>query len=98
MTTAAEVPAVELEKRGLEPRRFRPRLSFGYHQELHALVCDLAGRGFEDRIHLIRSCIDTAEALRVQLHDLGVGADDLQLTIVYLASLRVLRDLLLQGW
>src|ERR1022692_2024327 len=88
----------EAEKRGLEPRRFRPRLSFGYHQDLQALVQDLTGRDFEVRLRLIRSCIDTAETLRVKLRDLGVGADDLQPTIIYLASLRVLRDLTLQGW
>jgi Domain of unknown function (DUF4338) len=86
------------EIKGLEPRRFRPRLSFGYHQDLQALVQHLVGRPFDDRIQLIRSCIDTAEAWRIQLRDLGVGADDLQPTIVYLASLRVLRDLTLQGW
>lgn len=90
--------AVEAEKRGLEPRRFRPRLSFGYHQDLHALVQHLADRSFEERVRLMRSCIDTAEAWRLQLRDLGVGADDLQPTITFLASLRVLRDLTLQGW
>ncbi|MHB8695267.1 MAG: Druantia anti-phage system protein DruA [Solirubrobacteraceae bacterium] len=87
-----------LEKRGLEPRRFRPRLSFGYLQDLHALVQHLADQSFEERVRLIRSCIDTAEAWRGQLRGLGVGADDLAPTIVYLASLRVLRDLTLQGW
>jgi hypothetical protein len=96
ITTQAE--SAEAERRGLEPRRFRPRLSFGYHQDLQALVRDLAGRDLEERIRLIRSCMDTAEAWRVQLRDLGVGADDLQPTIVFLASLRVLRDLTLQGW
>lgn len=95
---APPASAVEAEKRGLEPRRFRPRLSFGYHQDLQALVQHLAGQSFEDKVRLIRSCIDAAEAWRVQLRDLGVGPDDLQPTIVFLASLRVLRDLTLQGW
>ena len=96
--TTTHPEAVDVEKRGLEPRRFRPRLSFGYHQDLNALVQHLAGRDLEERIQLIRSCIDTAEAWQLQLRDLGVKADDLQPTIVYLASLRVLRDLTLQGW
>lgn len=96
--TAPRVEAADVEKKGLEPRRFRPRLNFGYHQDIQALVQDLAGRDFAERIRRIRSCIDTAEASRMQLRDLGVGADDLQPTIVYLASLRVLRDLTLQGW
>jgi len=90
--------SIEVEKRGLEPRRFRPRLSMGYHQDLHALVRDLKSTSFDERIRLINSCIDAAETWRVQLRDLGVGADNLQPTIVYLASLRVLRDLTLQGW
>lgn len=92
------VHLAEAGKSGVEPRRFRPRLSFGYHQDVQALVQDIAGRGFEERVRLIRSCIDSAEAWRVQLRHLGVSADDLQPTIVYLAGLRVLRDLILQGW
>src|SRR5947208_916946 len=100
MTTVAisRIDFGDVEKKGLEPRRFRPRLSFGYHQDLQSLVQDMAARGFEERIRLIRSCIDSVEAWRMQLRDLGLGADDLQPTIVYLASLRVLRDLILQGW
>lgn len=54
--------------------------------------------GDAEKVRLIRSCIDTAEAWRLRLRDLGVGADDMQPTIVFLASLRVLRDLTLQGW
>lgn len=84
--------------KGLEPRRFRPRLSFGYHQDLQALVRDLEGRGFADRIRCIRSSIDTAEARRTQLRDMGVNDDDLRSAVVYLATLRVLRDLTSQGW
>ena len=100
MRSTLDVPAKPSarDRRGLEPRRFRPRLSFGYLQDLHALVTDLGNRSLEERIGLIRSCIDTAESLRGQLRALGVGADDLKPTIVYLASLRVLRDLTLQGW
>lgn len=100
MTAPAKTRAdsADNDQAGLEPRRFRPRLSFGYHQDLQALVQHLTGRGFEERVRLIRSCIDTAETWRVKLRDLGVGADDLQPTIVFLASLRVLRDLTLQGW
>ena len=83
---------------GLEPRRFRPRLSFGYHQDLQALVRDLACRDYSDRIKCIRSSIDTAEASRTRLRDTGVNNDGLQPIVVYLATLRVLRDLTSQGW
>jgi hypothetical protein len=81
-----------------EPRRFRPRLNFGYYQDLQALIRDLDGLDFDGRVRCIRQSIDTAEAWRVQLRQLGVGDDDLQPTVFYLATLRLLRDLLLQGW
>lgn len=82
----------------IEPRRFRPRLSLGYHQDLVALVQDLQDRDFASRIGCIRASIDTAEVRRLHLGSLGVEADDLQPTVYYLATLRLLRDLLLQGW
>lgn len=82
----------------VEPRRFRPRVSLGYHQMLVALVQDLQGRDFAGRVDRIRSSIDTAEAHRLQLGGLGVGPDDLQPTVCYVATLRLLRDLVLQGW
>ena len=88
----------DINKQGLEPRRFRPRLSFGYQQDLLALAQDLGGRSVEDQTARIRSSIDTAETQRVVLRERGVHPDDLEPTIAFLASLRVLRDLTLQGW
>jgi Domain of unknown function (DUF4338) len=70
----------------------------GYHQALVALVHDIQGRDFAARVECIRASLDTAEVHRLQLGELGVGPDDLQPTINYLATLRLLRDLLLQGW
>ena len=81
----------------IDPRRFRPRLNFGHYQDLQALVRDLSGREFDDRIRCVRASIDAAEAWRVQLRQL-VGDDQLQPTVFYLATLRLLRDLMLQGW
>lgn len=81
-----------------EPRRFRPRVSLGYHQALVALVQDLQGRDFASRVDCIRASIDTAEAHRLQLGGFGVEPDDLQPTVFYVATLRLLRDLVLQGW
>ena len=88
----------ETDRKGLGLRRFRPRLSFGYQQDLLALVQDLEGRSVEGRVIQIRSSIDTAETHRSMLCERGVHPDDIGSTIVYLASLRVLRDLTLQGW
>ncbi len=65
---------------------------------LGALVSDLQGRDLGGQIECIRASIDTAEAHRLQLGGFGVAPDDLQPTVYYLATLRLLRDLLLQGW
>ena len=88
----------ETDRQGLALRRFRPRLSFGYQQDLLALVQDLEGRSAEGRVIRIRSSVDTAETRRSMLRERGVHPDDFESTIVYLASLRILRDLTLQGW
>lgn len=82
----------------VEPRRFRPRLSYGYHQDLVALVKDQAGLPFTERVDRVRASIDTIETHRIQLSALGVTPDDLEPTIFYAATLRLLRDLILQGW
>ena len=82
----------------LELRRFRPRLSFGYQQNFLELIHDLEDRNTEDKFERIRSSINKAETHRVQLNKRGVDPDDIEPTIVYLASLRVFRDLTLQGW
>ena len=81
-----------------EPRRFRPRLSLGYHQDLYALVAQLRDRDTDDRVLRVRRAIDAAEARRVQLRQFGVDDDDMQPTVYYIATLRLLRDLILQGW
>lgn len=73
-------------------------MSLGYHQALVALVQDVQGRDFANTVECIRASIDTAEAHRLQLGGFGVEADDLRPTVFYLATLRLLRDLVLQGW
>jgi hypothetical protein len=82
----------------LEPRRFRPQLTLGYYQALRALVRDLEGCDREESIRRVRSSIDVGEARKVQLKDLAVDDEGIQPTVVYLATLRVLRDLISQGW
>lgn len=81
-TAEARSASAAVERKGTKPRRFRPRLSVGYHQDLHALVSAMGGRAFEERIRLIRSSIDTAETRRMRLRELGVGADDMLPTVV----------------
>jgi hypothetical protein len=83
---------------GAEPRRFRPQLTLGYYQALQALVQDLEGQNREESIRRVRSSIDVGEARKVQLQGMAVNDERLQPTVVYLATLRVLRDLVSQGW
>ncbi len=82
----------------VEPRRFRPRLSLGYYQSLVSLVHDLRTHDFAGRVEAIQASIDAAEELRTQLVTLGVSVDALQPTVYYQAAIRLLRDLVLQGW
>lgn len=99
MTTLGVTPSsAEVDRGGLEPRRFRPRLSLGYQQDLFALAQDIEDLPAEDRITRIRASIDTVETHRSMLRERGVSPDDLGSSVIYLASLRVLRDLTLQGW
>ena len=99
MTTIGTTPRpVEVDRGGLEPRRFRPRLSLGYQQDLFALAQDIEALPAEDRTTRIRSSIDVVETHRSMLRERGLSPDDLGSSVSYLASLRVLRDLTLQGW
>jgi len=96
--SSALQPARGIRAGKVEPRRFRPRLSLGYHQDLVALVQDIQGHDVPSAVERIRKSIDTAETRRLSLREYGVDADDLQPTVYFLATLRLLRDLVLQGW
>lgn len=52
----------------------------------------------DQRVQEIRASIDTAEARRVHLSQWGASAEDLQPTVFFLATLRLFRDLVQQGW
>jgi Domain of unknown function (DUF4338) len=95
---SAETSQAKRRNPGAEPRRFRPQLTLGYYQALQALVQDLDGQSREESIRRVRSSIDVGETRKVQLQGMAVGDERLQPTVVYLATLRVLRDLVSQGW
>ncbi|MBV9380559.1 MAG: DUF4338 domain-containing protein, partial [Streptosporangiaceae bacterium] len=97
-TSSTQVGHARTRKTGLEPRRFRPQLSLGNYQALQALVQDLEGRSRDEAIRRVRSSIDVGEARKIQLKGMAVDDEGLQPTVVYLATLRVLRDLISQGW
>ena len=95
---SAQTSQAKRRNPGLEPRRFRPQLTLGYYQALQALVRDLEGQSHDESIRRVRSSIDVGEARKAQLQGMAVDDEGLQSTVVYLATLRVLRDLISQGW
>lgn len=80
------------------PRRFQPILTLGNQQTLLSLAEDITGSELPRQLQRVGEEIDQAESLRAELAGLGISGVDLVPTLSYLAVLRVLRDLLLQGW
>ncbi len=79
-------------------RRFRPRLSLGYQQNLQDLVADLSAMSAGDAADVLGSAIGDLDAHEQTLHAFGLTGTDLDPTVRYAATLRVLRDLVSQGW
>jgi hypothetical protein len=89
-----EVPAGD----GSRYRRFRPRLGLTYQQDLRSLIERLTAMpAVEARIVLL-DAIEELEERHFSLRALGLSSIDLALTVRYGATLRVLRDLISQGW
>ena len=82
----------------LPPRRFQPALTLGYQLDLLALAEDARHQSPAATRESLQRAIGVAEAKRASLLSAGVPAVDLRPTVAYLAALRVLRDLLDQGW
>jgi hypothetical protein len=91
----AERPA---SRPAVTPRRFQPLLTIGNQQALLSLIEDVAGSELRQQLLRVGEEIDRAESLRAELTALGLSGTDVVPTLSYLAVLRVLRDLLLQGW
>jgi hypothetical protein len=79
-------------------RRFRPRLVLGYQQDLVALISDLTAMGSADASSILATAIAKVEERQEALQTFGLSGFDLAPTVRYGATLRVLRDLLSQGW
>jgi len=79
-------------------RRFRPPLAVGYQQELHGIVRMALASSNGDVERVLRTAVESSEQRSLQLRDSGLQSRDLLPTIRFEATLRVLRDLLIQGW
>lgn len=79
-------------------RRFRPRLVLGFQQELHSLVADLSAMTPPESEAILAAAINQVDERQYELQSVGLSGRDLAPTTQYGATLRVLRDLLSQGW
>jgi hypothetical protein len=82
----------------LLPRRFQPNLTLGYQLDLLALVEEIRRLDAARAAARVGEAVGVAECRRLDLLEAGVGAGNLRPTMAYGTALRVLRDLLSQGW
>ncbi len=87
-----------LQRTGASFRRFQPLLTLGYQQDLHAFTADL--RSWPEDIQRVRfdAAIAGVETRGIELRAMGVPRIELLPTLAYATALRILRDLLAQGW
>jgi len=83
---------------GLRYRRFRPRLVLGYLQDLRSLIEELTAMAPLEARTVLDTAIEVLDDRQDALRALGLTGMDLAPTIRYGATLRVLRDLVSQGW
>lgn len=83
---------------GSRYRRFRPHLVLGHQQDLNSLIEELAAMPTTATGTILDSAITTLDERQGALQTFGLSGMDLAPTVRYGATLRVLRDLLNQGW
>jgi hypothetical protein len=79
-------------------RRFRPRLALGYQYDLRSLIQELATMRTTEACAVLDSAIGKLDARESDFQSFGLSPMDLAPTVRYGATLRVLRDLVSQGW
>lgn len=79
-------------------RRFRPRLALGYQHDLQELIGELTAMPSAEAEATLDAAIVALDDRQSDLLSFGLSGMDLAPTVRYAATLRVLRDLLSQGW
>lgn len=97
-TLPVDTEVVQRSSVALRYRRFQPRLVLGYQQDLRFLIEDLATLRHAEARKVLESAIQSLDDRQTELRSLGLTGVDLAPTIRYAATLRVLRDLITQGW
>ena len=99
------MPTLTIEGGGTIPplagsryRRFRPRLVLGYQQDLQSLVEELTAMRAAEARAVLDSAIKKIDERESALRTFGLSGIDMAPTVRYGATLRVLRDLVGQGW
>jgi hypothetical protein len=83
---------------GSRYRRFQPRLVLGYQQDLNSLIEELTAMPSAEAEAVLDAAIARVNERQNALQTFGLAGMDLAPTVRYGATLRVLRDLLNQGW
>jgi hypothetical protein len=91
MPTTLAHPSVEV-------RRFCPALNAGYQQQLIEVVSSLADLRSGETLEPIERAIDAANLRQTLLAGEGIPSEVLLPTAAYATALRLLRDLVRQGW
>jgi len=87
-----------LQRAGSSFRRFQPLLTLGYQQDLHALANDVQTCPMDLQRVKFDAAIARVENRGIELQAMGVPRTELLPTLAYATALRILRDLLAQGW
>src|SRR6266571_4300163 len=83
---------------GSRYRRFRPRLVLGYQQDLQSLIGELTAMPAAEARAVLDLAIQKLDERLEALQTFGLSGMDLTPTVRYGATVRVLRDLVSQGW
>ena len=98
MGAASEALADEKNHPGRSFKRFCPKLSLGYQQQLFQLLDQIENAAAPIAKEMIAAAIVVIDKRLETLASWGLAPGDLGPTLNYSAALRVLRDLQSQGW
>jgi len=79
-------------------RRFRPGLALGFQQDLRHVLHQLSIVPADEVEQVLSDAVATARARHDALQQVGLTPTDLLPTARYGVTLRILRDLVMQGW
>src|SRR5438105_3719920 len=91
------VASTEVRPSSRATRRFRPTLSVGHQRALLELGRRLAAPG-SDAVSVVESVVQELNTQLASLEHLGLASRDLLPTMRLNAPVRILRDLVIQGW